>query len=75
MTEEMINQLKPGLTREQVAYVMGTPLTTSTFNKNRWDYVYWLKDPRDNVTRERVTLFFEQDTLNDIIRVPEKSDQ
>lgn len=75
MTEEMINQLKPGLTREQVAYVMGTPLTPSTFNKDRWDYVYLLKDPRDNVTYERVTLFFEQDALKDIIRIEEQDKQ
>ena len=39
ITQEMVSQLKPGLTREQVRYVLGTPLVTDPFHGNRWDYV------------------------------------
>jgi outer membrane protein assembly factor BamE len=36
VTPEMIEQLKPGMTRRQVRFVMGTPLIEDTFNDNRW---------------------------------------
>ncbi len=66
MTEEMLSQLKQGLTREQVVYIMGTPLAPATFDPNRWDYLYWSKDPRDNVSEKRVTLYFENDRVSRI---------
>lgn len=66
MTDEMINQLKPGLTKDQVTYVMGNTLAPATFNPNRWDYLYWSKDPRDNVTQQRITLFFDGNQLSRI---------
>ncbi|SEG38197.1 SmpA / OmlA family protein [Oceanospirillum linum] len=70
MTDEMINQLQPGLTREQVVYVMGNPLTPSTINPNRWDYIYWSKDPRDNVTQQKVSLVFDNNRLVEINKTP-----
>ena len=73
MTGEMLSQLKPGLTREQVIYVMGTPLSPATFNNERWDYIYWSKDPRDNVTEKRVTLFFDGNILSNIEQLPKSS--
>lgn len=66
ITQEMTQQLKPGLTREQVIYVMGSPLIPSILDKNRWDYISWSKDPRDNVTQKRVTLLFENNRVKTI---------
>ncbi|WP_028302962.1 outer membrane protein assembly factor BamE [Oceanospirillum maris] len=70
MTDEMINQLQPGLTREQVIYVMGMPLTPSSLDQNRWDYIYWSKDPRDNVTQQTVSLYFDGNDLKQIKKKP-----
>lgn len=70
MTDEMINQLQPGLTREQVIYVMGTPLTPSSLDQNRWDYIYWSKDSRDNVTQQTVSLYFDGNDLKQIKKKP-----
>ena len=36
ITQEMIDRLKPGMTRSQVAYVMGEPVIENTFNPDRW---------------------------------------
>lgn len=52
ITQEMVDQLKIGMTRSQVEYVMGTPLVRDTFNPDRWDYVYTLDD-RNNDKKER----------------------
>jgi outer membrane protein assembly factor BamE (lipoprotein component of BamABCDE complex) len=40
ITQEMVDKLKPGMTRRQVAFVMGEPVVRDPFNPDRWDYVY-----------------------------------
>ena len=43
VTKEMVEQLRPGMTRDQVRFLLGTPLVVSLFHQDRWDYVYYLK--------------------------------
>ena len=40
VTQEMVNQLRPGMTKQQVRYLLGTPLLIDTFNEDRWEYLY-----------------------------------
>jgi len=40
LTQEMVSQLKPGQTRDQVRFLLGTPLVADVFHQQRWDYVY-----------------------------------
>ena len=57
----MIDALEPGMTKRQVAYVMGTPLIQSPYQQDRWDYLYTL-ERRDKVVKQyQVTTFFEGD--------------
>lgn len=63
ITQEMIDQLKPGMTKRQVRYVMGTPLIEDTFNPNRWDYYYSMAPGKAEAVKERVSIFFEGDHL------------
>jgi outer membrane protein assembly factor BamE len=63
VTQEMVNQLKPGMDRRQVRYIMGTPLLVDSFDDNRWDYFYSLKNGEDELSQERLTLFFANDQL------------
>jgi outer membrane protein assembly factor BamE len=61
VTQEMVDELKVGMTKRQVAYVMGTPLIRSPFQQNRWDYLYTL-ERRDKIVKDyQVTVFFEGD--------------
>lgn len=64
ITQEMIDKLKPGMTRSQVRFVLGTPLVTDSFHPNRWDYYYYLRrsEEKTGETR-RLTLIFKNDTL------------
>lgn len=66
ITREMVNQLRPGMTRAQVQYVMGTPLIEDTFNSNRWDYIYSLQPGGKSREQKTVTLFFVNDQLHSI---------
>ena len=64
ITQEMIDKLKPGMTRSQVRFVLGTPPVTDAFHPNRWDYYYYLRHSNEagGETR-RLTVIFKNDTL------------
>ncbi|MCW8125779.1 outer membrane protein assembly factor BamE [Microbulbifer halophilus] len=63
VTQEMVDQLKPGMTRRQVRFVLGTPLIEDTFNPNRWDYINRVRDPENEVTQKRFSVYFNGDIL------------
>lgn len=67
VTQEMVDQLRPGMTPNQVRFVLGTPLITDTFHKDRWDYLYSKKSGSDgSYVRERITLYFTDGKLNSL---------
>ncbi|SER97101.1 Beta-barrel assembly machine subunit BamE [Vreelandella subterranea] len=59
VTEEMVDQLQPGMTQEQVTYVMGRPLLEAPFDAREWDYVFRLDKAYAGVEQRRVTLTFD----------------
>lgn len=59
VTQEMVSQLQPGMTQEQVTYVMGRPLLEAPFDARQWDYVYRLDKAYGGVEQRRVTLTFD----------------
>lgn len=63
VSQEMVGQLKRGMTREQVRFVLGTPLVTDIFHADRWDYVYYLDQPGKPRVGRRLAVFFEDDRL------------
>lgn len=67
ITQEMINQLKPGMSKRQVTYTLGTPGLVDSFHQNRWDYVYTLKENAQQMEQKNLTLFFENDRLTRIL--------
>ena len=67
VTADMREKLKVGMTRQQVRYVLGTPMIHDAFHGNRWDYVYRLEHNRKVVEQQGLTLYFEGDNLARII--------
>ena len=63
VNQEMVDQLRPGMTRSQVRYILGTPLLMDTFDQDRWDYYYSIKPPGRPELREKIILFFDGNTL------------
>ena len=59
VTQDMIDQLRPGMTRRQVRFIMGNPLLTDTFHANRWDYLYSMQPGGRQRLQERVSLSFD----------------
>jgi len=63
VTSKMLLQLRPGMTRSQVRYIMGTPLIVDSFRDNRWDYFYELRKEGKVIEKRRVILDFDKDSL------------
>jgi len=63
VSREMVDQLREGMTREQVRFVLGTPLLNDIFHDDRWDYVFRLQKGSGAVISSRVTVHFEGDRL------------
>jgi len=61
--QKQLDQLKVGMTREQVKFLLGTPVAASPFESQRWDYVGYYKSPRGKVSNRVVSLYFDQNTL------------
>ncbi len=63
VTREQVSVLKPGMSRIQVRDILGTPLLTSLFHTNRWDYVFTFRRQGSEPLSRRVTVFFKGDLL------------
>jgi outer membrane protein assembly factor BamE len=63
ITQAMVDQLRPGLTKNQVIFILGTPLVRDTFHQDRWDYIYSFQPGGGERVQERLTVFFENNQL------------
>lgn len=63
VTQEMAAQLKPGLTREQVRFILGSPLVADMFHVDRWDYVYRFRASHGEVQQRGLAVFFHDNKL------------
>ncbi len=63
VSKEMLAQLKVGQTREQVKFILGTPLLMDVFHKDRWDYPFYLARGDGELTSARVSVFFKDDKV------------
>jgi outer membrane protein assembly factor BamE len=64
LVTESVSQLKEGMTRSQVRFLLGTPMVPDAFNDDRWDYYYFLssrhiKEP----LKRRLTVFFADEKV------------
>lgn len=66
VTKEMADQLRVGMSRRQVRFILGTPLVEDTFNPDRWDYVYVKRNGDEILDEQLLTVKFEGDTLTEI---------
>ncbi len=63
ITQDMLGKLQPGMTRNQVRFVLGTPLLVDPFRTDRWDYVYSLKKGVQLWEQRQLKVFFKDDKM------------
>jgi len=66
LTPSEVAQLKTGMSKDQVQYVMGTSLLQGGFENNRWDYIFYYRDPDARVRQSAITLYFVNNQLTEI---------
>jgi outer membrane protein assembly factor BamE len=66
ITQDIIDQLQPGMSRRQVRFILGTPLVEDTFDQDRWDYPYEIKLGDEIIRKAMVTVYFDGDRLVDV---------
>lgn len=64
ISQEMLAQLKVGMTRDQVRFVLGTPLLSDMFHADRWDYPFRLARGNGEVTSATVVVYFKDDKVD-----------
>jgi len=63
VTQEMVAKLRPGMTRSQVRFALGTPLIVDPFRNDRWDYFYMMHKAGQLTEQRVVTIVFRGDEL------------
>lgn len=76
LTREALDQVKPGMTRDQVRFALGTPLLRHIFRPDRWDYVFRYQFPNGRAELRRATIVFSGDRVTSIesTTLPDKED-
>ena len=65
--QEDLDQAEVGMTRNQIRFLLGTPMIDDPFHKDRWDYVYYLKIGRKDAGQKRwVSVIFVDDRVSEI---------
>lgn len=63
LAQEAVEQLEVGMNKEQVRYLLGSPMVTDPFRPQRWDYVYYFKPGNGAPEERRLTVFFQGDRV------------
>jgi outer membrane protein assembly factor BamE len=68
LKQEDLDQVSVGMTRNQVRFLLGTPMVDDPFHAGRWDYIYYLTIGREKATYKRwVSIYFENDVVSEIV--------
>ncbi len=64
LAQRDIDKLRPGLTKNQVVYVLGSPVIDDSFSDDKWVYLYTFTNKKTEInTRKKLELWFEEDKL------------
>lgn len=64
ITAEMARAVRPGMSRNQVREILGSPLLTDPFHADRWDYIFTIRRQGTEPQQRRVTAYFDGDRLS-----------
>jgi outer membrane protein assembly factor BamE len=66
ITQEMVDRLKPGMSRSQVKFVLGTPLVVDTLNNDQWHYIYSLRLGNGKLLQKNFIVSFVDNQLSEL---------
>ncbi|HVT35480.1 MAG TPA: outer membrane protein assembly factor BamE [Nevskiaceae bacterium] len=62
--QKQLDQLQVGMSKDQVRYLLGTPIAASPFRTERWDYLGYYKSPRGEAASRLVSIYFDAGKLS-----------
>lgn len=68
VSPDKIEQIRPGMSEDQVRYVLGTPMLHDVFHTNRWDYIYYEKPGYGPEKRQHIAIYFDHGYVDRITR-------
>lgn len=75
LNSEALEKLEVGMSMEEVRLVLGTPSFVDVFHQQRWDYIYWLQIPGEELLHKNLTLYFSNDGVLDRIAGDYEADE
>ena len=66
LNQQMLDQVREGMSREQVRLAIGSPLLTDIFHPQRWDYVFRFQYPNGDAELRKVTIEFRDNRVASI---------
>ncbi len=68
-----VKKVKLGMSKEQVLFVLGSPLIVDSFHPDRWDYIYLLAPGYGEKQRRQLTIIFDRNEVIEMTKhnVPE----
>lgn len=64
ITQEMVDRLRPGMTKSQVRFVLGNPVIDDPLSQSRWDYFYSIQIGGGETVRRKLQLYFRDERLS-----------
>ncbi len=71
ISSEKVAEVQPGMSFEQVRYVLGTPLLQDVFHADRWDYIYIEKPGYKPAARRHLAIYFNEGRVASLVLDPE----
>lgn len=69
LEETDIAAVKPGMTRSQVRFLLGTPMVEDSFHQDRWDYMFYFRQGRSRRAERRwIIVHFDGDRVREVER-------
>ncbi len=75
VSSEQVAALKPGMPRDQVRSILGTPLLADIFHGDRWDYVFTIRRQGVEPIQRKLTVYFKDDVLDHVVADEMPSEQ
>lgn len=66
LTAEGLENLQPGMSKDEVRIALGTPSLVDVFHQDRWDYIYWLAIPREEPQQKTLSIYFVDELVDRI---------
>jgi outer membrane protein assembly factor BamE len=63
VTQEMADKLQAGMTRDQVRFILGTPLVADLFHTDRWDYPFRFQPGRGDIVERKFSVYFQNNQM------------